>query len=49
MRQYALATVALAADLLQLVGVYWDVGWHHAFPRLAPFANEEVTERVSTL
>jgi len=32
MRQYALATVALAANVLQLIGVYWDVGWHHAFP-----------------
>lgn len=25
-----LAGVALAANALQLAGVYWDVGWHHA-------------------
>ena len=27
------ASVALAANLLQLAGVYWDVGWHHARQR----------------
>lgn len=27
-----LATLALAANVLQLIGVYWDVAWHHAFP-----------------
>ena len=27
------AGVALAANLLQLAGVYWDVGWHHARQR----------------
>jgi len=27
------AGVALAANLLQLAGVYWDVGWHHAWRR----------------
>ncbi|HEY7678167.1 MAG TPA: hypothetical protein VIG69_13925 [Candidatus Methylomirabilis sp.] len=26
----ALAGVALGANALQLAGVYWDVGWHHA-------------------
>ncbi len=29
----ALAGVALAANVLQLAGVYWDVGTHHAFGR----------------
>jgi hypothetical protein len=27
---WILASVALVANLLQLAGVYWDVGWHHA-------------------
>lgn len=27
------ASVALMANLLQLAGVYWDVGWHHAWRR----------------
>ena len=27
---WVVAGVALVANLLQLAGVYWDVGWHHA-------------------
>ncbi|HYB75245.1 MAG TPA: hypothetical protein VED18_17865, partial [Candidatus Sulfotelmatobacter sp.] len=38
-----LAGVALGAYALQLAGVYWDVGWHHARGREAFWSPPHLT------